>query len=109
MTNCATAQEAVDRVAVARASREALSRAATTIATIPTAIPEANTAGSTRPTIVPARVRDGRTANAAGATTAVTSNAAPSQAASRITVARTRGDGVIGCRLAQIRRGTGCS
>ena len=43
--------------------------------------PARNTAGSTWPTSAPAAVRDGSTANAAGATTAASSNAAPSQRA----------------------------
>ena len=45
--------------------------------------PAMNNTGSTRPTSAPARVREGSTANAAGATTVATSTAAPNQADSR--------------------------
>ena len=87
MTNCAIAQPAATAISGAvsmienRVRDTVISHAAAMIAAT---IPEMKTAGKTRPMRDPARDREGNTANAAGATTAATRIAAPSQRASTL-------------------------
>src|SRR2546423_14010622 len=90
MTSCAAAQPPISTSAPpVRQTRAGIAQVRVATAN-PIAIPDQNSTGSTRPTNAPASVRDGSTANAAGATTADTTIAAPSHAASS-TIA-TRGD-----------------